>query len=208
MSYRTFKHLLGETSLERKCRFIFGGGILALVTLSFSWYGTKTESLVIGQKTEAARVRVEQTLTNLHMKVQNPDLGSFVDELSGEKSVLNLQPRYESYVFEPYPRRLPENRPRDEFEAEALARFLSATAQPRPTGAGERPILDSSRTIPGKRQYQYVQAIFLKPNCLNGCHDHQTRPIANGQSTFANPGDLAGIAVVKLPMELDDQGYS
>ena len=32
MSYRTFKHLLGETSLERKCRFIFGGGILLLVT--------------------------------------------------------------------------------------------------------------------------------------------------------------------------------
>ena len=44
MSYRTFKHLLGETSLERKCRFIFGGGILALVTLSFYWYGQKTES--------------------------------------------------------------------------------------------------------------------------------------------------------------------
>ena len=32
VSYRTFKHLLGETSLERKCRFIFGGGILVLVT--------------------------------------------------------------------------------------------------------------------------------------------------------------------------------
>ena len=37
MSYRSFKHLLGETSLERKCRFIFGGGILVLVTFSFYW---------------------------------------------------------------------------------------------------------------------------------------------------------------------------
>ena len=46
MSYRSFKHLLGETSLERKCRFIFGLGILVLVTVSFFWYGQKTESLV------------------------------------------------------------------------------------------------------------------------------------------------------------------
>ena len=41
MSYRTFKHLLGETSLERKCRFIFGGGIFLLVSISFYGYGQK-----------------------------------------------------------------------------------------------------------------------------------------------------------------------
>jgi hypothetical protein len=35
MSYRTFKRLLGETSLERKCRFLFGGGLLLLVSGSF-----------------------------------------------------------------------------------------------------------------------------------------------------------------------------
>ena len=57
MSYRSFKHLLGETSLERKCRFIFGGGILVLVTFSF-YSGQKTESLVIGQTTQAARMHV------------------------------------------------------------------------------------------------------------------------------------------------------
>ena len=43
VSYRSFKHLLGETSLERKCRFIFGLGILLLVTVSFFLYGKKTE---------------------------------------------------------------------------------------------------------------------------------------------------------------------
>ena len=30
MSYRTIKRLLGETSLERKCRLLFGGGLLLL----------------------------------------------------------------------------------------------------------------------------------------------------------------------------------
>ena len=58
-----FKHLLGETSLERKCRFIFGGGILVLVTTSFYWYGQKTESLVIGQTTQTRlAVRVDPTV--------------------------------------------------------------------------------------------------------------------------------------------------
>ena len=41
MSYRSFKHLLGETSLERKCRFIFGLGIFLLVTVRFLLYGLR-----------------------------------------------------------------------------------------------------------------------------------------------------------------------
>ena len=68
MSYRSFKHLLGETSLERKCRFIFGGGILVLVSFSFYWYGQKTETLVIGQTTQAARMLVNPRVMNLHYK--------------------------------------------------------------------------------------------------------------------------------------------
>ena len=35
MSYRTFKRVLGETSLERKCRWWFGVSLVVLLTLSF-----------------------------------------------------------------------------------------------------------------------------------------------------------------------------
>jgi len=49
MSYRAFKHLLGETSLERKCRFLFGAGILLLLTASFWWYAHQTEELAYKQ---------------------------------------------------------------------------------------------------------------------------------------------------------------
>ncbi len=68
MSYRTFKHLLGETSLERKCRFIFGGGIFALVTTSFYLYGQKTEKLLMGQTTQTARRLVNPTIKDMHYK--------------------------------------------------------------------------------------------------------------------------------------------
>ena len=49
MSYRAFKRLLGETSLERKCRFLFGGLILILITSSFWLYARKTEHLAYDQ---------------------------------------------------------------------------------------------------------------------------------------------------------------
>ena len=44
MSYRAFKRLLGETSLERKCRFLFGAFILLLITGSFSFYARQTDT--------------------------------------------------------------------------------------------------------------------------------------------------------------------
>ena len=35
MSYRSIKRVLGETSLERKCRLLFGGCLLLLITIAF-----------------------------------------------------------------------------------------------------------------------------------------------------------------------------
>jgi two-component system sensor histidine kinase BarA len=46
MSYRTFKRVLGETSLERKCRWWFGVSLAVLLTLSFTWYGRRTDQIV------------------------------------------------------------------------------------------------------------------------------------------------------------------
>src|SRR5919205_954380 len=46
MSYRTIKRVLGETNLERKCRWWFGVSLFILLTLSFTWYGRRTETLV------------------------------------------------------------------------------------------------------------------------------------------------------------------
>ena len=46
MASRTFKRVLGETSLERKCRWWFGMSLVVLLTLSFTWYGRRTDKLV------------------------------------------------------------------------------------------------------------------------------------------------------------------
>ncbi|MFO1021435.1 MAG: hypothetical protein U0903_12170 [Planctomycetales bacterium] len=58
MSYRTFKRLLGETSLERKCRFLFGGGLLLLILGSFYFYGLQTSQMVYDQNRITGRLLV------------------------------------------------------------------------------------------------------------------------------------------------------
>jgi len=214
VSYRTFKHLLGETSLERKCRFIFGGGILVLVTLSFYWYGQKTESLVIGQNTQAARMQVKSIVESVHTKyfVGN-DSAPVLDDLSRELAPEDGFQSYDSHIIKPFSKDK-DKQPRDEYEREALARFLGATAAGDPaikTGKpkklltfGDGSAMEEFRVIPGKKEYQYIQAVLFQPGCLAACHqrdNHTSREVADGKFVFVKPGDLAGAVVVKLSME-------
>jgi two-component system sensor histidine kinase BarA len=73
MSYRAFKRLLGETSLERKCRFLFGAAILILITLSFWLYAYQTEHLAYDQAVNSCRLLVNPSLGQHHLR-KNLDL--------------------------------------------------------------------------------------------------------------------------------------
>src|SRR5580693_4797654 len=68
MSYRAFKHLLGETSLERKCRFLLGAGILVLISGSFWWYALQTEALAYDQTLTTRRLLVNPIVDKYHLK--------------------------------------------------------------------------------------------------------------------------------------------
>src|SRR4051794_34742622 len=216
VSYRSFKHLLGETSLERKCRFIFGGGIFVLVTFSFYWYGQKTETLVIGQTTQAARMLVNPTVMNLHYKVLGDgDFASTIDDLWDNLSPLDDLPRYEAHILSPSNAPDAKKKPADEFERAALERFLrSASAEDayrkagtpkKPYSFGDgTPMWDSHRDD-CKKEYQYIQAVLFKPGCLVACHsgqfsinNHMMRQEAGGKWSPVKAGDLAGAVVVDL----------
>jgi two-component system sensor histidine kinase BarA len=71
MSYRAFKRLLGETSLERKCRFLFGAGILVLISLSFWFYALQTEHLAYDQAISACRQLVDPILQEQHLRPED-----------------------------------------------------------------------------------------------------------------------------------------
>src|SRR5438552_7094706 len=66
MSYRAFKKLLGETSLERKCRFVLGTISLVLITGSFWFYAWKTEKAAYNTSSRIGPLLISHTLYELH----------------------------------------------------------------------------------------------------------------------------------------------
>mgnify|MGYP001084463565 CR=1 FL=1 len=189
MSYRSFKHLLGETSLERKCRFIFGLGLFLLVVGSFFMYGVKTEALVRNQTTQTARMSVNPTLMNLHYKkLGNYNFEPIIDALFRDlKPGAEEAPNIKTRVLRAYRDPKDESKnSQDEFETAALARFLKASAAEEAAGdsAASRPneftFADGTKMWDGRivngpkeQEYQYVQAVVFKPSCLIDCHSRE-----------------------------------
>ncbi len=85
MSYRAIKRLLGETSLERKCRFLFGGALLLLLTASFYVYAMLNLRIVRDQYRDRARLLISQDMMTMHLSVDrdksDPDQKEKIDRL-------------------------------------------------------------------------------------------------------------------------------
>ena len=69
ISYRFLKKFIGETSLERKCRFLFGFALLILITGSFWLYDLRTQQLIESQQVLAARSLVPRILQLHHYRL-------------------------------------------------------------------------------------------------------------------------------------------
>jgi two-component system, NarL family, sensor histidine kinase BarA len=224
VSYRSFKHLLGETSLERKCRFIFGLGILLLVTGSFFLYGRKTEELVRMQTTQTARMTVRDAINKHHIRLLgDKNFEAVMNALWGEiDSLEDDVPNYKARVLNPYKIKDREQQPADEFERATLASFVQAAQKEEslPKPAKSR---DKTRFADGtfkwakrektnaekKKEFQYIQAVQFRPGCLMDCHlgeethidNHMSRQTADGRDwVFPKEGDLAGAVVINIPM--------
>src|SRR4051794_20494950 len=102
MSYRTVKRLLGETSLERKCRFLFGGGLMILITSSFYFYARLNSGLIDDQNELRARYLVEPAVLLRHWKFSEGPNGEFVpliDRLSQDLKPHDLPDTYTATLF-------------------------------------------------------------------------------------------------------------
>ena len=99
MSYRSITDILGETSLERKCRFLFGLCLLVLITGSFWWYGSRTEELVYTTTRSTGRHFVDAKMLQYHWEKLEPDTkyASLIEQLG---SILRPQP-YRAGLLDP-----------------------------------------------------------------------------------------------------------
>ena len=214
MSYRSLKRVLGETSLERKCRFLFGGCLLVLITASFWWYGRQTEKLVYRQNAITGSLLVEHAKLAMHWEhweefLDNPE-APYKDAgrdmyYKGMAELLTKQ-EYKCQVLIP---ELPgnevgdDNRPKDKFEASLLEKFS------RPLEDEEADFAEHPNPPPG--EYQYYQAVYAKPGCSIACHmpppvsELMTVPTGLkpgfGKSAAKNTGDLLAVIKITIPNE-------
>lgn len=96
--YRSVKRLLGETSLERKCRLLFGFCLLLLIGGAFWWVDSVAERLVL----DTARRQAMDSQTNYFVAVHWKWWAKQKEEKEEEKYVEQLQRELgtESYQVE------------------------------------------------------------------------------------------------------------
>ncbi len=177
MSYRAFKRLLGETSLERKCRFLFGAGILLLITGSFWLYAYLTENLAYEETKRNCRLLVEEIRNKRHKDARIAALEAKL----GPKESQPLQPDIPGqYQFH----WLHENDPNLEPYDRDVLKDLARTEEPKD---------EASRLKPGEKLLYYYGAVRAKESCL-ACHQKLTQ-------AKLQKNDLLGTVRIRMSTE-------
>ena len=196
MSYRTLKRLLGETSLERKCRLLFGTILLVLIVTSFWLYRTLNRKVVYDEKADMARVWVGPALADTCTAPRRtaargpagraaaagegasprPDLEAFLPpELPAELRGF----RYRVYAADPSAEGVaPIHTPADAAGLDALAALRG----------GEQETSHIEQTDDGP-VYHHYYGVHKTRACAK-CHEHAA----------ARPGQLLGAVHVTLPL--------
>ncbi len=200
MSYRSFTGILGETSLEKKTRILFGLCLLVLITGSFWWYGSLTEELVYATTRSTGRHLVDAVMLQAHWKTweTNPQQTSAIERLSRD---FRSEP-YEWRVLDPLAG--PEER-RDEgysrLDEAMLEEFREHPPSAADTGDFTPPSEYREYRRPQEGEYYYYQAVRARESCLR-CHNDRTLPVT--EPGGADPvryavGDLMAVVRVVMP---------
>jgi signal transduction histidine kinase len=195
MSYRTFKRLMGETSLERKCRYLFGGGLMILITGSFFFYGQLTSRLVDDQNTVTGRLMVTPIIMKKHWEwsENETEVGrDFVGVI--EATWKELQPvDLKGYRWDLLKARTsddPQKSPSDPADYKALDELAK----------GAREWTRIQENAEGNREFHYYGAVRAHSTCVK-CHKDVL-----GESVAE--GELMGMAKVILPMAPTDKALA
>lgn len=208
MSYRTIKRLLGETSLERKCRFLFGSGLLTLITGSFYFYARQTTELVYRQNQVTAQLLVAPVILEKHWewseRGQEFGLASRVSEMATALKPNDLK-EYNWALMSADT----EDSSKRPFDGESYAALHEIER-------GKREII---RILKDKKhhEYNYYGAVYASASCIP-CHQQRrskehlqltaVESTPDGVKAEKKPevpplkeGDLIGMVKISFPME-------
>jgi signal transduction histidine kinase len=191
MSYRAFKRLLGETSLERKCRWLLGAGVLLLMTGSFWVYAKQTEDLAYEQLESTGRALLPSIVARLHVK---GDLASAVDRFqeSAEGQWPSTLKDYKYDVLIP--------------NAQDDQHRPTAADQPAMHAFTDPARNEVSRLTPKENAFYYYGAIRAVPVCVD-CHRDEARMGPGKANPELKPNDLMAAVRIRLSTQSIEEGF-
>ncbi|MCS6852223.1 MAG: HAMP domain-containing histidine kinase [Gemmataceae bacterium] len=190
MSYRAFKRLLGETSLERKCRFLFGAGTLLLIFASFWWYARQTEHLAYDQLTTTGQLLVNPIVALQHVEEKQRQRAMEEFQANWEANWPEAMRKYQYRIIKPAATR-PEHQPSNE-ERKILKEFLADPEK-----------YEESRPLYAQGDYHYYGAIRASARCIS-CHQ-RTGP-ERAELGDLKEGDLIAVVKISMPTEAIEVG--
>lgn len=189
MSYRAFKRLLGETDLERKCRFLLGAGILVLMTLSFWGYARQTEGLAYDQMVTSGRLLVPPILAREHLASDRRDaINAF--QRQSEVTWPDALSEYRYKVLK-LDARQPEQKPEGD-EVSVVNRLAANPELPEETAN------QSSQGV-----FHYYGVIRAQGSCVD-CHNRL--PAAAQAAAPLKEGDMMAVVKVTLSTKSIETG--
>jgi signal transduction histidine kinase len=206
MSYRSIKRVLGETSLERKCRFLFGACLLLLITASFWSYSYLTEKLVNEQNPIKGRLLVDQVMVAMHWEELETD-EKFLPMVKNLTEDLGNQEYKWDFITS---KTIAAGGTLQEFERQVVDHFVNAALEPQ-HDAEPPSFLD--RLLSDQNEYQYYQPIYADESVCVTCHNSMgdtalwSLPSGGGELTggpLLNKGDLMAIAKITIPFPTQD----
>ncbi len=196
MSYRAFKKLFGETSLERKCRWLLGAGVLLLMTGSFWVYARQTEGLAYDQLETTGRALLSPTVARLHVKdVQLEAMKDF--QKQAEANWPDQLKGYSTRLIIPFSKDRASQPEADDMEA--VGRFLIDPAKN-----------EETRQAPKENAYYYYGGIRAGASCVD-CHTDPERMGEFGSAEKSNPdlkpGELMAVVRIRLSTQVIEEGF-
>jgi signal transduction histidine kinase len=199
MSYRAFKRLLGETSLERKCHLLVGAFTLVLITSSFWLYARQTEQLAFDQLTTTCRLLVGQIMDRQLTTGCRPLDPASAPPDDDKKATAKAQTEFRTSWGQGLPGGLdeyhvskitrntkPEQMPSDNYTLQRFNEFLNDDDK-----------LDDNRLLLTEEPYIYYAAVRAGESCLE-CHrelQHRTNP----ELAEMKKKDLIALIKIEVP---------
>ncbi len=188
MTYRTFKRLLGETSLERKCRFLFGGALMLLIAGSFYFYAHLNLKIIRGQYRQRAQLLIGQNLLMTHwsqsLQATDSEAIPFIEQLSSELKPSDLRDYSWRFIHREFEQADPSRRPIEPFEHQAFQELFEK---------GTESVVHEDKDA-GKSHY--FEKIVATESCVTCHRDRGCEP------HIQQAGDV--MAMARVTFELQD----